>query len=127
MKKSNRHTYFVLLCLHIAIAVSVCRAFGAAAGLGGSAKNRPSQAAALPGSFSELLDFRSIPHLKSWRTFQASGYDRGGGFYDSGNFLRIENNRHYVLMEAEGPGCIDRMWFTYKSEIGKEPYDLLIF
>jgi hypothetical protein len=82
---------------------------------------------ALPGSFDELLDFHSIPSMKSWRTFQASGYDRGGGFFDSGNFLRIEPDRRYVLMEAEGPGCIDRMWFTYKSDIGKEPYDLLLY
>jgi hypothetical protein len=123
MKKSNHNTNFVLLWLHIAIVVSGCQG----AGLKSGAKNSPSQAVALPGSFSELLDFRSIPHLKTWRTFQASGYDRGGGFYDSGNFLHIEDNRNYVLMEAEGPGCIDRMWFTYKSEIGKEPYDLLIF
>jgi hypothetical protein len=104
----------MLLCLHLIVVVAGCHTFGTAD-------------EALPGSFTELLDFRSIPHLKTWRTFQASGYDRGGGFYDSGNFLRIEDNRHYVLMEAEGPGCIDRMWFTYKSEIGKEPYNLLIF
>jgi len=103
----------MLLCLHLVV-VAGCHTLRAADD-------------ALPGSFSELLDFRSIPHLKTWRTFQASGYDRGGGFYDSGNFLRIEDNRNYVLMEADGPGCIDRMWFTYKSEVGKEPYDLLIF
>lgn len=82
---------------------------------------------ATPGSIAELLDLRSIPRMKSWRTYQAAGYDRGEGFYDSGNFLRIEEENHYVLMETEGPGCIDRMWFTYKSEPGKEPYDLLIF
>jgi len=81
----------------------------------------------LPGSFEELLDLRSIACVKPWQTFQASGYDRSGGFYDSGNFLRVEDARHYVLMEAKGPGCIDRMWFTYKSEPGKEPYDLLVF
>jgi len=52
---------------------------------------------------------------------------RGGGFFDSGNFLRIEDSNHFVLMEADGPGCIDRMWFTYKSQVGGEPYDLLIF
>ncbi len=80
-----------------------------------------------PGSFAEMLDFRSIPRWKSWRTFQASGYDRKGGFYDSGNFLRVEDGRRYVLMETDGPGCIDRMWFTYKKPIGREPYDLLIY
>lgn len=80
-----------------------------------------------PGSIAELLDLRSIPRMKSWSTFQASGYDRREGFYDSGNFLRIEEGRRYVLMETAGPGCIDRMWFTYKSEAGREPYDLLIY
>ncbi len=114
MKKPSHHRYFMLLCLHFTVVIAGCHTFRAAD-------------EALPGSFAELLDFRSIPRLKSCRTFQASGYDRGGGFYDSGNFLRVEDNRHYVLMEAEGPGCIDRMWFTYKSEIGKEPYNLLIF
>ena len=79
------------------------------------------------GSVKELLDLRSIPRGKSWRTFQASGYDRQEGFYDSGNFLRIEDGRRYVLMDTTGPGCIDRMWFTYKGEPGKEPYDLLIY
>jgi len=114
MKKSNRSKYFMLLCLYLTFVVAGCHTFRVAGDV-------------LPGSFAELLDFRSIPNLKTWRTLQASGYDRGGGFYDSGNFLRIEGNRHYVLMEAEGPGCIDRMWFTYKSEVGKEPYELLIF
>gem|GEM_PF-1360768 len=80
-----------------------------------------------PGSFAEMLDFRSIPRLKTWRTLQASGYDRKGGYYDSGNFLRAETGRRYVLMDANGPGCIDRMWFTYKKPIGREPYDLLIY
>ena len=90
MKKSNRDRNFMLLCLHLVV-VAGCHTLRAADD-------------ALPGSFAELLNFRSIPRLKSWRTFQASGYDRGGGFYDSGNFLRIEDNRNYVLMEANGPG-----------------------
>ena len=66
--------------------------------------------AAVPGSLRELLDIASIPQHKPWRSYQASGYDRGGGYYDSGNFLRVEDQRRYVLMQAEGPGCIDRMY-----------------
>lgn len=81
----------------------------------------------LPGSFEETLDLRSLPTAKTWRTVQASGHDRDGGFYDSGNFLRIDNGNHYVLMETHGPGCIDRMWFTYKKPIGEEPYELLVY
>ena len=81
--------------------------------------------AATPGSFAELTEFRAASRLKPWRTLQASGYDRGGGFYDSGNFLREEPGRHYVMLETEGPGVIDRMWFTRKSV--QEPYDLLLY
>ena len=81
--------------------------------------------AALPGSFAELTEFRAASRLKPWRTLQASGYDRGGGFYDSGNFLREEPGRQYVMLETEGPGVIDRMWFTRKSI--QEPYDLLLY
>jgi hypothetical protein len=93
-----------------------------------AAASRPDPGAQIPpGSFEELLDLQSLPAGKSWRTYQASGYDRGGGFYDSGNLLRIEDDNRYVLMEANGPGCIDRMWFTYKKPMGEEPYDLLIY
>lgn len=106
----------------IAVAVCLIVGFQSAAPIAAASRQ-----IALPGSFAEMLDLRSICRLKPWRTLQASGYDRGGGYFDSGNFLRIENDNHYVLMEAEGPGCIDRMWFTYKSQIGGEPYDLLIF
>lgn len=81
----------------------------------------------LPGSISELLDGEKIPQPKPWRVYQASGYDRGGGFYDSGNFLRTEAEFRQVLMECDGPGVIDRMWFTYKGEFRSEPYDLLIY
>lgn len=80
-----------------------------------------------PGSLAELLAFDDLPRRKSWTTHQASGYDRGGGFYDSGNFLRTEPGPRYVLMESTGPGCIDRLWFTSKAEFGQERYDLVIF
>jgi len=70
---------------------------------------------------------QSLSRLKRWTTHQASGYDRGGGFYDSGNFLRTEPDRRHVLMECDGPGVIDRLWFTYKGEYGAEPYDLLVY
>jgi hypothetical protein len=82
---------------------------------------------ATPGSLAELLDFPAIPQMKSWTTHQASGYDRGGGFYDSGNFLRVEPGPRYILMDTRGPGVIDRMWFTYKGQWGAEKYDLLIY
>lgn len=83
--------------------------------------------AAVPGSWQELLDTASVPCIKPWRTRQASGYDRLGGYFDSGNFLRTEPNGRHILLDAKGPGVIDRMWFTYKGEFRSEPYDLLVY
>lgn len=92
-----------------------------------AAAELPEVTTSRPGTMAEFLDFAAIPRPKPWTTHQASGYDRDGGFYDSGNFLRIEPGRRFVLMEADGPGVIDRLWFTYKGQRGSEPYDLLIY
>ncbi len=78
-----------------------------------------------PGSFSEMLDVGSLPQLKHWQSKQASGYDRGDGFYDSGNFIREEPGKRFVMMEADGPGCIDRIWMTRKDLADK--FDILVF
>jgi hypothetical protein len=78
------------------------------------------------GSIRELLDLRSVARRKPWRTLQQSGYDRRGGYYDSGHFLRTEPGGRLVLLDAVGPGCIDRMWFTRKRP-WQEPYDLLVY
>lgn len=115
------------LTVYCLCAVGLCTL----AGYGNTSKDQasvqPDSAGVLPGSLRELLDLRSLPNHRPWRTYQASGYDRDGGYYDSGNFLRIEDDNRYVLMETQGPGCIDRMWFTYKKPIGQEPYTLLIY
>jgi hypothetical protein len=78
------------------------------------------------GSLRELLDLRSIATLKPWRTLQCSSYDPAGGYYDSGHFLRIEDGRNLVALDTQGPGCIDRMWFTRKHP-SEEPYELRVF
>lgn len=80
----------------------------------------------LVGSVRELLDLRSIATLKPWRTLQSSSYDPAGGYYDSGHFLRIEDGRNLVALDTQGPGCIDRMWFTRKHT-SEEPYELRVF
>ena len=79
----------------------------------------------LSGSFAELLILRSACRLKNYRTLQASSYDRQGGFFDAGHFIRTEQGRRYVIMEENNPGCIDRIWLTRKTL--NEPYDLLIY
>jgi hypothetical protein len=43
------------------------------------------------------------------RSLMASSYDRRGGNHDWSNFIRTEGQAA-VLMEAEGPGCITRIW-----------------
>ena len=78
----------------------------------------------VPGSYPELT-VRSPSRAGTWRTLQASGWDRGGGFYDSGNFLHEEPGRRFVMLDTAGPGVIDRMWFTRKST--REPYELQLF
>src|SRR5688572_8979663 len=73
-----------------------------------------------PGSPRELASVLDLPRLREWRVLQASGFDRGGGFYDSGNFERIEDGgARWVLLDAKGPGCIDRIWTT-----AKHPFEL---
>lgn len=120
----ERHAQLIVFCL---FALGLCSHRAHRASAQGQIGLEPNDTAAKPGSFRELLNLHSIPKRKPWRTHQASGYDRDGGFYDSGNFLRVEDNRRYVLMETEGPGCIDRMWFTYKKPMGQEPYTLLVY
>ncbi len=79
------------------------------------------------GSLHELLDPHSIPRVKPWRTFQASSglVDR---FEDYGNFVREEPEGHYVLMDVQGAGCIDRFWCVYKKGRPREAdIDLLVY
>jgi xylan 1,4-beta-xylosidase len=70
-----------------------------------------------PGSPRELVDLLNLPRLRPWKALQASGYDRGGGFYDSGNFLRVDPDGSWVLLDARGAGSIDRIWTTAKRDL----------
>ena len=73
-----------------------------------------------PGSALELASVIHLPRLRDGQVRQASGFDREGGFYDSGNFERIEDGgARWVLLDAKGPGCIDRIWTT-----AKHPFEL---
>jgi hypothetical protein len=78
-----------------------------------------------PGSLRELLDLRALPTHKPWQTWQSSSHDPSGGFYDSGHFQRLENDRKLVLLDTPGPGCLDRFWFTRKTP-DREPYEIWI-
>ncbi len=50
-----------------------------------------------------------LARRQNYRAVMASSYDRRGGNHDWSNYLRLEG-RQAVLMEAEGPGCITRIW-----------------
>ena len=80
-----------------------------------------------PGALQELLDLQSIPRIKPWQTSQTSSglIDR---FEDYGNFVREEPKGHYVLMDVQGAGCIDRFWCVYKKGRPQEAdIDLLVY
>src|SRR5438105_3257290 len=51
----------------------------------------------------------ALARQKNGRSLMASSYDRRGGNHDWSNYVRREGNAA-VLMEAEGAGCITRIW-----------------
>lgn len=59
-----------------------------------------------------LVGFDRLPLLADWPCYQASSYSRANVNADAGNFIRVEPNGEQVLAEAEGPGCIYRVWTT---------------
>lgn len=50
-----------------------------------------------------------LARRKNARSVMASSYDRRGGNHDWSNYIRREG-RAAVMMEADGPGCITRIW-----------------
>jgi hypothetical protein len=65
-----------------------------------------------PIGFQALTGFDRLPLLADWPCYQASSYSRENVNADAGNFLRVEPNGEQVMAEAEGPGCIYRVWMT---------------
>jgi len=71
------------------------------------------------GSLAELADRNNIARLRPGvQAFGFSSYDRTGlnndGFNGTYSKLREENGNS-VLAEMEGPGCIQRIWFTHSA------------
>lgn len=71
------------------------------------------------GSLDELSDASLLPKLRPGVVARAfSSYDRTGGNNDgfSGLYskLRVEDG-NCVIAEMNGPGCIQRMWFTHSE------------
>lgn len=65
------------------------------------------------GDISELADFGKLAYLRDSVCTQVSSFDRTGGNDDgfSGrySYTRIEDG-HQVIFDADGPGCIYRLW-----------------
>jgi len=65
-----------------------------------------------PTGMAALQDIDGLPKWQDGvKMHQFSSYDRGGGNYDSGNFLEKRGNE-YVMMDATGPGQVCRLWLT---------------
>lgn len=60
-------------------------------------------------SIERLYNPLALARRKTARSLMASSYDRRGGNHDWSNTIRREGSAA-VLMEAEGPGCITRIW-----------------
>ncbi|MBM3496792.1 MAG: DUF2961 domain-containing protein, partial [Armatimonadetes bacterium] len=56
-----------------------------------------------------LLDPIALARRCGDRALLASSYDRRGGNHDWSNYIRIEGSEA-VMMDADGPGCITRIW-----------------
>ncbi len=56
-----------------------------------------------------FFNWMALTAPKSQRSMMASSYDRRGGNHDWSNYIRREGDAA-VMMEAEGPGCLTRIW-----------------
>ena len=65
-----------------------------------------------PTGMTALSDFENLPRFYDGvNVYQSSSHDRGGGNYDSGNFVAVRG-KEYVMLDAKGPGQITRLWLT---------------
>jgi hypothetical protein len=63
-------------------------------------------------AYDALLRIDQLPLLVDRPAYQASSYSRKDDNADAGNFLRIEKNGEQVMMDADGPGVVYRIWST---------------
>jgi hypothetical protein len=62
---------------------------------------------------SALTDLAGLPFLRAdEQARHASSYDRSGGNADYGNAYGVDADGNWILLDARGPGCVYRMWFT---------------
>src|SRR5215469_7295243 len=62
-----------------------------------------------PSGLNSFIDPLHLPRRVNARSILASSYDRRGGNHDWSSYVRREG-KQAVMMEAEGPGCVTRIW-----------------
>lgn len=74
----------------------------------------PARAAATePYGLNAMLQLDRLPYLKlDTLAGGQSSYDRNGGNYDYNNYLYTDANGDRVLLDLQGPGVVNRIWFT---------------
>jgi hypothetical protein len=74
-----------------------------------------------PTGYDALLRLDRLPLLADWPAFQDSSYSRRNDNSDEGNFLRVEKDGEQVLVDADGPGVVYRVWST--GVVGRQTSD----
>jgi Protein of unknown function (DUF2961) len=60
-----------------------------------------------------ITDVDSLPFLQlDEHSRHASSYDRSGGNADYGNAYGVDSAGNWIVLDARGPGCVYRIWFT---------------
>jgi len=69
-----------------------------------------------PVGLAAITSFDELPYLRTGqRALHESSYDRSGGNIDwstGPDYLYLDANGDKVLLDARGPGCVYRLWFT---------------
>ncbi len=77
--------------------------------------SRESERLSFSGLLEEMASLDRLGGELSWKTHLASSYDRSGGNEDKGQFERILPNGRKLVLDAKGPGCVQRLWGTGMS------------
>ena len=86
-----------IVCLWLVAATAIARAADREPGIGPAA----------------LAEYARLPELRTYRVVSFSSYDRTGGNGDTGQYLSGRAGPgENLLMDAMGPGCVFRIWFT---------------
>ena len=69
----------------------------------------------LSDALDEMASLDALGRAMPWKTYLASSYDRSGGNEDKGQFEKTLSNGRKLVLDAKGPGCVQRLWGTGMS------------